>query len=438
MGVRMLSVIGLCVALASPVAAVEEPSLAEALRAAVDKADPAGRREAADLIASRRDADIASVVKAIRELPPRGVAQPGFHRAVADLPTGDGLESTAIHVYVPESYDAAKPAPLLFAHHGAGGEGSTEPRRWKDVADALGMVVVSPTDGDPVAGYKFLPRERELALGALRWARRTFNVDSDRVLCTGFSRGGHLTWDLALRHPGIFAAIAPVVGGPRLSNQRGENNLRFLENLVGLPIRDLQGAGDDRYLVANLRMAFRKLEAWRATDAELIVFPDLGHDADMSAVDWKVWFGEARRDPVPERVVLRTLGPPHSRAFWVEALRVGRGVREKVAPSVDARKWARMSNDEKREFMADAVEKRTGRVEARFQAPGSFDVRGKGVERVRLLLTPSMFVAGEKVSIRWNGRSRKKTVRPSVKVLLRDFVERLDPSFLPVAEVTVP
>ena len=50
---------------------------------------------------------------------------------------------------------------------------------------------------------------------ALRWARRTANIDEDAIFLGGASRGGHLTWDVALRWPDVYAGLVPCIGGPR-------------------------------------------------------------------------------------------------------------------------------------------------------------------------------------------------------------------------------
>src|SRR5436189_20252 len=86
-------------------------------------------------------------------------------------------------------------------------------------ADALATRagVIAPTEAGENAGYRFSARERASALAALRWARLRFDLDPDRVLVTGSSRGGHMSWDLALRHPGLFAAAAPMIGAPRMA-----------------------------------------------------------------------------------------------------------------------------------------------------------------------------------------------------------------------------
>ena len=39
-----------------------------------------------------------------------------------------------------------------------------------------------------------------------------YPVDTNRLLVTGISLGGYGTWDIVLRHPGLFAAAIPVCG----------------------------------------------------------------------------------------------------------------------------------------------------------------------------------------------------------------------------------
>src|SRR5439155_1277158 len=53
------------------------------------------------------------------------------------------------------------------------------------------------------------------AMQALDAALREFRGDSARVYLTGLSMGGYGTWQLALEHPGRFAALVPICGGIR-------------------------------------------------------------------------------------------------------------------------------------------------------------------------------------------------------------------------------
>src|SRR5204863_2895843 len=144
-----------------------------------------------------------------------------------------------------------------------------EIQRWMGVADAASLLVVAPTEAGPNEGYRFTERERRAGLAAVRWARRRFNVDENRIYVAGVSRGGHMAWDLALRHPDVFAAVVPMIGGPRATTAGGQNNLRFVENLVPTSIRDLMGAKDDARAVRDVRLAFARLKTLAAKDAVL-------------------------------------------------------------------------------------------------------------------------------------------------------------------------
>lgn len=43
--------------------------------------------------------------------------------------------------------------------------------------------------------------------------RRAYNIDADRIYLTGHSMGGFGTWSVAMNHPEVFAALAPISGG---------------------------------------------------------------------------------------------------------------------------------------------------------------------------------------------------------------------------------
>jgi hypothetical protein len=97
-----------------------------------------------------------------------------------------------------------------------------------------------------------------------------------------------------------------------------------------------------------------------------------------------------------------------------------------------------MSNAEKRVTLARAADRRTARLEVRMEQPGRFVAKSSGVRRFRLLLADGMFVPGERVTVVWNGRTRRKSAEPSKEVVLLDFAERFDRTYLPVVEVRIP
>jgi acetyl esterase/lipase len=350
-----------------------------------------------------------------------------------------GLSTTKTEVtfYLPELYDRKKPAPLLLTLHGSGDDGRLDYRRWQSVADTLGMVIVSPTDKLGMKGFSMSAKERESMWQALRWARRTFNIDECRMYGTGISRGGHLLWDAALRQPDRFALLAPMIGGPLVSLQRGRNNIRYVENLVDVVVRDLQGSKDDAILVENLRLTFERLKALGAKDAQLIEFPKMGHSFEFGAVKWTRLLLETRRNPVPDRVIRRSARKGEGRAHWVEILDFKKPTDEVFQLRVDPGKWRALSPADQRTVVVEQAEARTARVEARRLPDGQISLETKGVKKLRLLLTTEMLPASGPLLFSVNGKTRKKKLKLDKRVLLREFAERFDRTFLPVAEVVV-
>ncbi|MEE8105589.1 MAG: hypothetical protein V3T86_08665 [Planctomycetota bacterium] len=412
-------------------------ALTEALAAAIDLPTPKERRAAADDLA-KREVTLDQWRAAMKGLRPRAAAEEGQQFESARLVVDGKREETDLHYYVPRDYDPEAKSPLMLGLHGSGGEGTHQMGMWRRVADSLGMIVVAPTEAGANVGYGFSRRERAAALAALRWARRRFHIDENRIYVTGVSRGGHLSWDLALRHPDLWAGCIPMIGGPRITMQNGQNNLRYLDNVVHLPIRDLQGSGDHPLLLANLRWAFQQLKHRHAADAKLIEFPELGHSFEFGAVEWVDWLDTAVRLGAPATVRRAVANKTGTRSFWLEIVRTDRKVRETFTPQVPAREWAAMSEAQKRGYRQRQIDERTASLTVTMTARGRFEAKGRLVGKFRILLEPEMWAEGRRVEIRFKGKTYKKTVKPSVRILLREFVERFDREFLPVAVVTVP
>ena len=412
--------------------------LAAELAAIVDAPAGSARVKLVKALASRDGMTVAALSRAARSFGTFEKVLAGIDRAEVTVDAGDRPAALVIDYFVPEAYDPEKPTPLLLSLHASGADGTLGPRRWESVADQLGMIVISPHEPSTPDGALFTRRERLISLGALRWARRRFNVDENRIHVTGISRGGHLAWDLALRFPDRFAAMAPMIGGPRWNIAGGQNNLRYLENVAALPIRDLQGLKDHPGLIFNLNHAFEHLAKLGARDARFITFPELGHSFEFGAVDWTQFFGGAMREAVPERVVRLVARKDENRAFWVEAVKLDRSVQETFTIKVDARRLAGLDTDGQRRLRIEAADRRTGRVEATMSKPGVFVVRTKRVKKVRLLLSAEMFTEGEPVEVSYNGRKIRRNPKPDRAVLLTEFGERFDRTFIPVAAITVP
>jgi len=407
------------------------------LAAAVALPTPTERRAAADKLAKQPGIDLATWLDITSHFGQFEDQEPGTQNLTVELPVLGKTETTDLAVFVPKTYNAATPAPLLLVLHGTGGRGRDALEGWRAVSEGLGALILAPTDPGLNQGYAFSEQERAGTLAALRWMRLHYNVDERRILATGVSRGGHLTWDLALRHPGLFAAIVPIVGGPRLSLTRGQNNLRYIRNVVSTPIRDLQGAKDDPLLILNLGLAFERLEDLDATDAKYIEFPELGHDYDPGAVDWRAFLSLARSEPWPAKTLLSSAAADDAGRTFLRIEKLDK----QVAPDFQLKvtnAWNRADDLGKRRIMQTAAEKHTGHLEISSTKPGSYKAKGEGVKSFRLLLDAAHLDQKGRAAVRFGSRTTKKTPEPSAKVLLEEFVESFDRGFLPTVEVLVP
>lgn len=122
----------------------------------------------------------------------------------------------------------------------------------------------------------------QMVLACLQTAFNRRPVDRRRVYLTGLSQGGRGTWEIAARHPGLFAAIAPVCGfGPVEQTAPA---------LAGTPVWAFHGEKDDvvrpeqtRAMVAAIAAARNQPPSHPTADDGLsttlrqTIYPDLNH-----------------------------------------------------------------------------------------------------------------------------------------------------------------
>lgn len=175
-------------------------------------------------------------------------------------------------LYVPETYDPARPPPLVVALHGGSGNGGDFLWTWLRQARSRGLLLVAPTSpgrtwtlDDPGADGEVI--EHILADVQARWP-----VDPTRRLLTGMSDGGTLCYGLGLQDGQPFTHLAPVAAAfhPVLMMLAHPARIR------GLPIHILHGARDWMFPAATAREAARVLaEAGAMVTSEEI--GDLAH-----------------------------------------------------------------------------------------------------------------------------------------------------------------
>lgn len=115
-------------------------------------------------------------------------------------------------IYIPSAYDGRTPLPLVLALHGTSGHEGTLFDTYGDgeikrVAEKRGAIVVSPF-GRGVTEYRGLGENDIFCV--LADVRKRYRIDPDRIYATGHSMGGTGAAYLALHHPDVFAAVAPL------------------------------------------------------------------------------------------------------------------------------------------------------------------------------------------------------------------------------------
>lgn len=195
------------------------------------------------------------------------------------------------HLYVPQSYDAAKGAPLVVALHGYGVNhefffGFVQ--ELPQLCEQYGFICVAPmgystsgwygapmsVPGAPPPGSN-LPvpqtgdaatqlRERELSeldvLNVVALVQSEYQVDPARVYLMGHSMGGFGTWFLGQKYPGRWAALAPMSG----INENARNALD-IPALAQLPILVAVGEQETATVVESKKV----VEQLQAAGAEV-------------------------------------------------------------------------------------------------------------------------------------------------------------------------
>ncbi|MEO8061921.1 MAG: prolyl oligopeptidase family serine peptidase [Pseudomonadota bacterium] len=250
--------------------------------------------------------------------------------------------------YLPASYDKSKPWPLVLHLHGYNPANPVYWRWWSadsrhpsidtEFSHHQQVIYIDPHGRNNVQ-YKGIGDSD--IMRCLAEAKRAFSVDENRVYLSGESMGGWGTWNVATRHPDVFAAIAPIFGGVDYHAAQTEEDLarlspidRFLderesswaqaEGLLNVPILVQHGDADGAVNVDWSRWGVKLLQRW-GYDVRYREYPGrihetLQHSNSGMSIDW---FLQHVRNPDPRHVRLRSAELRHAKAYWVEVLQPG-------------------------------------------------------------------------------------------------------------------
>ncbi len=130
-------------------------------------------------------------------------------------------EKRTYRLYVPKSYDPARPAPLVISMHGGGlwGAAQMEMSQWNAVADEQGLLVVYPSGaggGGPrawhvgAAGGDRSARDVRFIAELIDTLRSSYSIDPTRIYADGLSNGGGMAFLLSCTMSDRIAAVGLV------------------------------------------------------------------------------------------------------------------------------------------------------------------------------------------------------------------------------------
>jgi phospholipase/carboxylesterase len=152
--------------------------------------------------------------------------------------------------YVPESYRADRPWPLLLTLHGGSGNDEDFLWMWLTYAKSRGYLLVSAKSFGPT----WFPWDAPSLMFILDEMQERYHVDPERILLTGLSDGGSFSYEVGFAWPARFAGLA-VVAGILRPHQRSAQASQ-------LPVYVAHGAQDQLFPVAYIRLVVDKLREW--------------------------------------------------------------------------------------------------------------------------------------------------------------------------------
>jgi phospholipase/carboxylesterase len=189
-----------------------------------------------------------------------------------------------VWAYIPETYAAGTPHPVVVCLHGGSGRGRAFIWSWVREARSRGAIVIAPTSLGPTWAIQGEDVDSPHVAGVLDFVGQTWSIDRERVLLTGMSDGGTFSYVSGLQKESPFTHLAPVAAAfhPLLT-------MTAAERLRGLPIHIIHGTQDWMFPVQMAREAEHYLTKFGAAVTYREI-PDLSHTygTDLSAMilDW--------------------------------------------------------------------------------------------------------------------------------------------------------
>ena len=220
-------------------------------------------------------------------------------------------------VFVPRDWSADRAWPVVLFLHGSGERGSDNqaqlkqglPPWLKEHGADFPAVVVAPQAPENTV---WSGEVEQAAVAALEQSIKHYHGDRSRLYLTGLSMGGYGVWQVAVDHPGMFAAAAPICGGVRSLDDMpelkvygapaGDKGYAWVAQRVKpMPAWIFHGAIDDQVPTDESRFMNKALlkvgDTVRYTE-----YPGVGHNSWGHAYDepelWSWMFSHQAKAPM--------------------------------------------------------------------------------------------------------------------------------------------
>ena len=225
--------------------------------------------------------------------------------------------------------DTKKPKGLALCMHGGGvgsGEASSAHGAYQGALAALDWLAIYPEVLQKTeCGWTDAGTE-EWVMELIDCARRTWDIDPDRVYLCGHSMGGYGSWTLGAHHADQFAALAPSAGAPTPIFDRSNTLIDIAEgvvpNLRNVAIRIYQSSDDPQVPPDANRFAVKRLEEakarWGGFDFEYWEVDGRGHGEPPGGYEAHLAkIAEIERTTHPDTVVWQPTLAWKQQSYWL-------------------------------------------------------------------------------------------------------------------------
>jgi predicted esterase len=257
--------------------------------------------------------------------------------------------TTKLHYVVPNGEAPEGGYGILLALHGLNAPARQLFSLFRSTANQQKWILISPgaqrlpfggttaptgrkvEGNEDIFGFEPLPqwwayRSYGFPMAAISKIKKHYKINTNKIMMSGFSMGGYATWNLGLRFPDRFAALAPLSGSISRREKFGivDSKTRLLvSNGRRVPLFFVHGAKDgmvppnsDRYCRDRLKELggnFIYQESPESNHGLRFWFGDKSKPKSLCD-----WMKKQSRNPAPKIVEHVSIGDYMNRNYWLE------------------------------------------------------------------------------------------------------------------------